>query len=177
MRLALYQPDIPQNCGALIRLAACLGVGLDIIEPCGFLLDDRRLKRAGLDYHALAEVVRHRSWTAFRTAWQTRGAAGEAPGAAGRLLLLTTGGDWSYTDFAYRPADVLLLGRESAGVPAEVHAAADARLVIPLRPGCRSLNVAQAGAMALGEALRQTRGFPAGGAPAGTIGNLENGEE
>jgi tRNA (cytidine/uridine-2'-O-)-methyltransferase len=164
MRLALYQPDIPQNCGALIRLAACLGVGLDIIEPCGFLLDDRRLRRAGLDYHALAAVKRHRSWTAFWTDWQsTRAAAGAAPQAAGRLVLLTTGGDRPYTDFAYRTADVLLLGRVSAGAPAEVHAVADARLVIPLKPDCRSLNVAQAGAMALGEALRQTAGFPAGG--------------
>jgi len=155
MRLALYQPDIPQNCGALIRLAACLAVGLDIIEPCGFLLDDRRLKRAGLDYHALAEVRRHRSWSEFQ-------ASRRAERAAGRLLLLTTGGDCPYTGFSYRPADVLLLGRESAGVPAEVHAAADARLVIPLREGCRSLNVAQAGAMVLGEALRQTQGFPGG---------------
>ena len=164
MRLALYQPDIPQNCGALIRLAACLGVGLDIIEPCGFLLDDRRLKRAGLDYHALAEVRRHCSWAAFWSAWQNRpGVAGEDAPAAGRLLLLTTGGDRPYTDFGYRAADVLLLGRESAGVPAEVHAAADARLVIPLTAGCRSLNVVQAGAMVLGEALRQTAGFPAGG--------------
>lgn len=159
MRLALYQPDIPQNCGALIRLAACLGVGLDIIEPCGFLLDDRRLKRAGLDYHALAAVERHRSWTAFRSAPQAGGTGG------GRLLLLTTQAARSYTDFAYRPDDVLLLGRESAGVPAEVHAAADARLVIPLRPGCRSLNVAQAAAMVLGEALRQTGGFAAPGSP------------
>lgn len=154
MRLALYQPDIPQNCGAVIRLAACLGVGLDIIEPCGFLLDDRRLKRAGLDYHELAAVTRHRSWHAFRTARQA------VPGA-GRLLLLTTAGDCPYTDLAYRADDVLLLGRESAGAPAEVHAAADARLVIPLKPGCRSLNLAQAAAMVVGEALRQTGGFPA----------------
>lgn len=156
MRLALFQPDIPQNCGALIRLAACLGVGLDIIEPCGFLLDDRRLKRAGLDYHALAEVQRHRSWQAF---WSARQASQPA---AGRLLLLTTAGDRPYTDFRYRAGDVLLLGRESAGVPPEVHAAADARLVIPMQAACRSLNVAQAGAMVLGEALRQTGGFPAG---------------
>ncbi|GAB4364357.1 MAG: tRNA (cytidine(34)-2'-O)-methyltransferase [Kiloniellaceae bacterium] len=160
MRLALFQPDIPQNCGALIRLTAALGVGLDIIEPCGFLLDDRRLKRAGLDYHALATVRRHASWSAFRTAFQaSRGGPG-SPGSGARLLLLTTGGDCPYTDFAFRAGDTLLLGRESAGVPAEVHAAADARLVIPLVPGCRSLNVAQAGAMALGEVLRQTGGFP-----------------
>ena len=157
MRLALFQPDIPQNCGALIRLTAGLGVGLDIIEPCGFLLDDRRLKRAGLDYHALASVVRHASWDVFQAGFE----AGRGTGAdAHRLVLLTTGGDCPYTSFAYRPGDTLLLGRESAGVPAEVHAAADARVVIPLKPECRSLNVAQAGAMALGEALRQTQGFP-----------------
>lgn len=160
MRLALYQPDIPQNCGALIRLGACLGVGIDIIEPCGFLLDDRRLRRAGLDYHSLAEVRRHRSWDAFRSAlWpNSQLPAGNGPP---RLLLLTTGGDQPYTQFAFAQSDVLLLGRESAGVPAEVHAAADARLVIPLRTGRRSLNVAQAGAMVLGEALRQTGGFEA----------------
>ncbi len=154
MRLALYQPDIPQNCGALIRLTACLGVGLDIIEPCGFLLDDKRLRRAGLDYHAQASLQRHRSWTAFQANRQAAGAAG------GRLLLLTTRGDRPYTHFAYAPGDILLLGRESAGVPEEVHAAADVRLVIPLRAGCRSLNVAQAAAMVLGEALRQTGAFP-----------------
>lgn len=163
MRLALYQPDIPQNCGALIRLAACLGVGLDIIEPCGFLLDDKRLKRAGLDYHAQADVRRHSSWTDFQASRGARcGAVGASPG--GRLLLLTTGGDRPYTEFAYATSDTLLLGRESAGVPGEVHEAADARLVIPLRSGCRSLNVAQAGAMVLGEALRQTGGFAAGAA-------------
>jgi len=155
MRLALYQPDIPQNCGALIRLAACLGVGLEIIEPCGFLLDDKRLRRAGLDYHAQASLRRHSSWTAFQASRATE----KAPQS--RLLLLTTGGDRPYTDFAYAPGDILLLGRESAGVPAEVHAAADARLVIPVRADCRSLNVAQAAAMALGEALRQTGGFAA----------------
>ena len=174
MRLALYQPDIPQNCGALIRLAACLGVGLDIIEPCGFLLDDRRLKRAGLDYHALAEVRRHPSWGDFRTAFQTARREAAEPGPRPRLLLLTTGGDRSYTDFDYAAEDVLLLGRESAGVPAEVHAAAEARLVIPVRAGCRSLNVAQAGAMALGEALRQTAGFPPGGTPAGADEDRKN---
>lgn len=157
MRLALYQPDIPQNCGALIRLTACLGVGLDIIEPCGFLLDDKRLKRAGLDYHAQASLRRHRSWTEFQASRQD--AAGSGHLVTGRLLLLTTGGDRPYTDFAYAADDVLLLGRESAGVPVEVQEAADARLVIPVQPDCRSLNVTQAGAMALGEALRQTGGF------------------
>jgi len=162
MRLALFQPDIPQNCGALIRLSAGLGVGLDIIEPCGFLLDDRRLKRAGLDYHDRASVTRHASWDAFRIAFQAnRGGAD----TQGRLLLLTTGGDCPYTDFTYRHGDTLLLGRESAGVPPAVHDAADARLVIPLMPDCRSLNVAQAGAMVLGEALRQTGGLPGGFPP------------
>lgn len=147
MRLALYQPDIPQNCGTLLRLAACLGVGVDLIEPFGFLWDDRRLRRAGLDYAALAAVRRHSSWEAY------------AALRRGRLLLLTTAGERAYSDFTYAEGDSLLLGRESAGVPPEVHAAADARLVIPLRPGFRSLNVAVAGAMALGEALRQTGGF------------------
>jgi tRNA (cytidine/uridine-2'-O-)-methyltransferase len=155
MRLALFQPDIPQNCGALIRLAACLGVGLDIIEPCGFLLDDKRLRRAGLDYLARASVRRHRSWTDFQS---SRAAPGNPQ--AGRLLLLTTKGEWPYTAFAYAAGDTLLLGRESAGVPADVHAAADARLTIPLQAGYRALNVAQAAAMVLGEALRQTDGFP-----------------
>jgi len=155
MRLALYEPDIPQNCGALIRLAACLGVGLDIIEPCGFLLDDKRLRRAGLDYHAQVSLQRHRSWAAFQATRQAS-QAGQPP----RLLLLTTRGDQPYTDFTFAADDVLLLGRESAGVPEEVHAAVDARLLIPLRAECRSLNVAQAAAMVLGEALRQTGGFP-----------------
>lgn len=148
MRLVLNEPDIPQNAGTLIRLAACLGVGLDIVEPCGFLLDDRRLARAQLDYAAAAEVVRHWSWDAFRAA------------QPGRLLLLTTRGTRRYTDFAFRPDDLLLLGSESAGAPPALHHAADARLRIPLRPGQRSLNVAVAAAMVLGEALRQTAGFP-----------------
>ena len=149
MRLALFEPDIPQNTGALIRLGACLGVGLDIIEPCGFLWSDGKLKRAGMDYLEHAEIVRHSSWSAFLKA---------RPGQ--RLVLLTTKGGQAYMDFAFRADDVLLLGRESAGVPDAVHERADARLRIPLRAGLRSLNVAQAGAMVLGEALRQTKGFP-----------------
>lgn len=148
MRLALYQPDIPQNCGTLLRLAACLAVPVDLIEPFGFLWEDKRLRRAGLDYAVLASVTRHSSWEAFRCA------------RAQRLVLLTTAGTTPHTDFAYHTDDILLLGRESAGVPESVHAAADARLAIPLSPGFRSLNVAVAGAMVLGEALRQTRGFP-----------------
>lgn len=146
MRLALYQPDIAQNAASLIRLGACLGVGVDIIEPCGFLFSDKGFKRAGMDYLEMASVTRHASWEAFHP--------------AGRLVLLTTKAHDRYTDFAFRADDVILLGRESAGVPQEVHDAAKARLIIPMRDGARSINVAQAAAMVLGEALRQTDGFP-----------------
>lgn len=149
MRLALYEPDIPQNTGTILRLAACLGVGVDLIEPMGFPFDDRRLRRAGMDYLDRVDLRRHPNWAAFRSA--TRG----------RLLLMTTQGDATLPTFAFQPDDVLLLGRESAGVPEAVHRAADARLRIPMRPGLRSLNVALAAALALGEALRQTNGWPA----------------
>lgn len=149
MRLAVFQPDIPQNLGGSIRLTACLGVGLDVIEPCGFPLSDRALRRAAMDYTAAAEVARHESWAAFRAAR-----------AGSRLVLFTTRAAEPLHGFAFRPQDVLLFGRESAGVPDEVHAAADARLVIPIRPETRSLNVVSAAAIALGEALRQTGGFP-----------------
>jgi tRNA (cytidine/uridine-2'-O-)-methyltransferase len=149
MRLALYEPDIPQNCGTLLRLAACLGLGVDIIEPCGFLWDDRRLRRAGMDYLADVDVTRHPSWTAYRESLR------------GRLLLLTTQAELPYTGFAFADSDSLMLGRESAGVPRDVHEAASARLKIPMRSGLRSINVALAGAMVLGEALKQTNGFPA----------------
>jgi tRNA (cytidine/uridine-2'-O-)-methyltransferase len=148
MRLALFQPDIPQNAGALLRLGACLGVPVDVIEPCGFLIDDKRLRRAGMDYLAQAEWRRHRSWSAFRAA--TRG----------RIVLLTTGGEIAYHRFAFAADDTLMVGRESAGVPPEVAASCAARLRIPMRPGMRSLNVALAAALGLGEALRQTEGFP-----------------
>ncbi len=151
MRLALFQPDIPQNTGALIRLAACLQVPLDIIEPCGFVLDDKRLRRAGLDYHDQAAVSRHRSWEAYQQ--QRRG----------RLLLLTTKASAPYTGFSFQRGDNLLLGRESAGVPEDVHQIADERIVIPVGADCRSLNVALAAAMVLGEALRQTESFPQAG--------------
>jgi tRNA (cytidine/uridine-2'-O-)-methyltransferase len=150
MRIALYQPDIAQNAGSLIRLGACMGVEMDIIEPCGFLFSDSRFRRAGMDYLTLSAMTRHASWTTFL---ETRGAA--------RIVLLTTKAEAPYTGFAFAPDDILLLGRESEGVPDDVHALADARLRIPLRPGLRSINVAQAGAMVLGEALRQTNGFPA----------------
>ncbi len=148
MRLALFEPDIPQNTGTLLRLAACLDIAVDIIEPCGFLLDDRRLRRAGMDYLDKVALRRHASWTAYRRA------------SVGRLLLLTTAGDLPYTACRFRADDTVMVGRESAGAPAEVHAAADARLRIPLRAGLRSVNVALAAAMVLGEALRQTEGFP-----------------
>lgn len=150
MRLALFEPDIPQNTGALLRLAACFGVAVDLIEPCGFLLDDRRLKRAALDYAALSPICRHPSWAAFL--------AGRA--LPSRLVLMTTKGEVALHRFAFAADDTILLGRESAGVPEAVHQAADARIVIPLRPPARSLNVALAGAIALAEALRQTGSFP-----------------
>jgi tRNA (cytidine/uridine-2'-O-)-methyltransferase len=147
MRLALYEPDIPPNAASLIRTCACLGVSVDVIEPCGFLFSDAGFRRAGLDYLALAKVLRHESWGAF--AEQLRG----------RLILLTTKAPLAYTAFAFNSADTLMVGRESAGVPALVYEAATQRVRVPMRQGPRSLNVAQAGAMVLGEALRQTKGF------------------
>jgi len=152
VRLALYEPDIPQNAGSLIRLGACLGVGVDIIEPCGFLLSDRNFRRAGMDYLQHADIRRHESWSRFRDNFSAN--------SRGRLILLTTRGLTAHTNFAFAADDTLMVGRESAGVPDAVHTSADARLVIPLLPGLRSLNVAQAAAMVLGEALRQTGGFP-----------------
>jgi tRNA (cytidine/uridine-2'-O-)-methyltransferase len=150
MRLALYQPDIPQNTGAILRLAACFGLPVDVIEPCGFAFDDRRLRRAGMDYLEHVELRRHRSWEGYLAA---------RAGTAGRLVLLTTRGAIPHTEYRFDASDALLLGRESAGVPEEVHAAADLRLRIPMRAGLRSLNVAMAGAIVAGEAMRQL-GFP-----------------
>ena len=150
MRLALFEPDIPQNTGALLRLAACFGVAVDLIEPCGFLLDDRRFKRALLDYAAHCRVVRHRSWGSFLADRNPRS----------RLVLMTTAGTMPLYRFDFAADDTILLGRESAGAPPAVHATADARVVIPLRPPARSLNVALAGAIALAEALRQTALVP-----------------
>lgn len=152
MHLALYQPDIAQNTGTLMRLGACLGVPVALIEPAGFPTTDRAFRRAGMDYLDQVALTRHASLAAFE-AW--RHAAGH------RLVLLTTAGDVGHLDVAYRPGDVLMVGRESAGVPEAVHAAADVRVVIPMRPGLRALNVAIAGAIVLGEALRQTGGFAA----------------
>ncbi len=150
MRLVLFQPDIPQNTGTMMRLGACFGVGLDLIEPCGFVLDDRRLRRAAMDYTESLEFVRHRSWQAF--------VAARGPG---RLVLLTTRARLPYTEFAFRPDDHVLVGRESAGVPEFVADSADSSVIIPLCPPARSLNVALAAAIVLGEALRQTGGLPA----------------
>lgn len=150
-RLAIFQPDIPQNTGTMLRLAACLGVPVEIIEPAAFDVSDRNLRRSGMDYIERAAITRHISWRAFEE-WRREG--------QGRLVLATTRGATAYADFAYRPDDIILVGRESAGVPEEVHAAAEARVVIPMREGLRSLNVAVSAAMILGEALRQTNAFP-----------------
>jgi tRNA (cytidine/uridine-2'-O-)-methyltransferase len=148
MRLALYEPDIPQNTGAILRLAACLGVAVDLIEPFGFPFDDRRMRRAGMDYLDQVEIRRHPNWPAFLAA------------RTGRIVLLTTQGDRTLPGFGFEPADILLLGRESAGVPPAVHEAADMRLRIPMRPGLRSLNIALAATLALGEGLRQINAWP-----------------
>ena len=153
MRLALYEPDIPQNAGTILRMAACLGVAVDIIEPCGFVFSDRQLRRAGMDYLDRVDWCRHSSWNGFL---DSRAAL------PGRLVLLTTRATLAYTDFRFDPEDVMIVGRESAGVPDSVHAAADARVRIPMRAGERSLNVAISAAMVLAEALRQTSGFPEG---------------
>ena len=148
MRLALFEPDIPQNAASLLRTCACLGVPVDIVEPCGFLFSDTGFKRAGLDYVERADIVRHPDWASFRAK------------VAGRLVLLTTKAPLPYTAFGFAADDTLLVGRESAGVPDFVHQGADARVLVPMRTGLRSLNVAQAASMVLGEALRQTKGFP-----------------
>jgi len=149
MRIALYEPDIPQNTGTILRLCACLGIEAHLIGPAGFPTSDRAFRRAGMDYLDAVVIMRHASWQAFDT-WRRS--------HDHRLVLFTTSATASYLDHRYEPADILLFGRESAGAPREVHDAADARLVIPMRPGLRSLNVAVAAAMAAGEALRQTGG-------------------
>jgi tRNA (cytidine/uridine-2'-O-)-methyltransferase len=163
MRLALYQPDIAQNTGTILRLCACLGAEAHIIEPAGFPVSDRALRRAGMDYLDHVQVVRHVSWEAFE-AWRKGTAArsdAEANAMPPRLLLLTTKATTSYLSVRYRPGDILLLGRESAGVPDAVHAAVDLRLKIPMRAGMRSLNVAMAAAMVAGEMMRQELGAEA----------------
>jgi tRNA (cytidine/uridine-2'-O-)-methyltransferase len=152
--LALYQPDIPQNAGTLLRLAACLTIPAHIIEPAGFPVSDRAFRRAGMDYLDHVTLTRHAAWSAFES-W--RAATGR------RLVLATTRAATPYTAFAFRPGDIVLIGRESAGVPEAVHAAADAAVAVPMAPALRSLNVAVAAAMIMGEALRQTNGWPAAG--------------
>jgi len=147
VRLALYQPDIPQNLGAAIRLAACLGVGLDVIEPCGFPLTDAAMKRAALDYGDKAKLSRHPSFATFREAPDRQG---------GRLVLVETDGAVSFQDFAFSTGDTLILGRESAGSPGELYEAAEASVRIPMTRGLRSLNVVTAAAVVLAEAMRQT---------------------
>lgn len=154
MQLALYQPDIPQNAGAILRLGACLDVPVHIIAPSGFDASDRALRRAGLDYIEHAAISRHTSFDAFE-AWRRD--------AGMRLVLLTTKAETPYTELSYRADDILLMGRESAGVPDEVHGCADERVLVPMAAGRRSLNIVTAAAMVLGEALRQTGRFPAGG--------------
>lgn len=151
-RLALYQPDIPQNTGTMLRMAACLGVAVEIIEPAGFDVSDRHFRRSGLDYLDDVAITRHPSWSSFEGWRREQGC---------RLVLATTGAALAYTQCAFEPGDVILMGRESAGVPDEVQRVAEVRVAVPMRPGLRSLNVAVAAAMVLGEALRQTKAFPA----------------
>lgn len=154
MRLALFQPDIPQNTGTLLRLGACLDIELDIIEPCGFVFSEHALKRYGMDYLQLVKYRHHKSWEHFL---QYRA---EHPDEYGRIILLTTHASQPYTEFNFQPNDIILMGRESAGVPAEVHQTADARLLIPMNANARSINVAVSAVMVIGECLRQTDSFP-----------------
>jgi tRNA (cytidine/uridine-2'-O-)-methyltransferase len=149
MRIALYQPEIPGNVGAVLRLSACFGVGVDIVEPCGFVWSDARLKRAGMDYIDHVAITRHADWAAFRAA------------CAGRLVLLSSKAETRLPDFAFEPGDTLLMGQESAGVPDAVRDACDARVRVPLNPAVRSLNVSVAAGIAVAEALRQTGQLPA----------------
>ena len=154
MRLALFQPDIAQNTGTLLRLGACLDLAIDIIEPCGFLFNDKGLKRAGMDYLNMVSFRRHASWDMFLTYRK------EHPDEYGRLVLLTTHASMPYTEFSFKPNDIILMGRESAGVPEIVHQTADARLLIPMNKNARSINLALSAVMVVGEALRQTNLFP-----------------
>jgi tRNA (cytidine/uridine-2'-O-)-methyltransferase len=151
MPIALYEPDIPQNTGTILRLCACLGVDAHLIGPAGFPISDRAFRRAGMDYLDQVSVTRHISWATFE---------GWRQDAGKRLVLFSTQATTNYLDHAFRDDDILLFGRESGGVPPPVHAAADVRLLVPMRAGLRSINLAVVCAMAVGEALRQTNGFP-----------------
>lgn len=151
MRLALFQPDIPQNTGTLLRLGACLDFAVDIIEPCGFIFNEKAMRRAGMDYLEQVSYRRHNSWQdflAYRAAH---------PEEYGRLVLMSTHASEPYTDFSFQPNDIILMGRESAGVPEDVHNQADARLLIPMNPKARSINMAISAAMVVGEVLRQIK--------------------
>lgn len=154
MRLALFQPDIPQNTGTLLRLGACLDLPIDIIEPCGFMFNEKAMKRAGMDYLEMANYRRHDSWHDFLQYRQKN------PQEYGRIVLLTTHASKPYTEFEFQKNDIILMGRESAGVPEAVHQIADARLLIPMNEKARSINVAVSAVMVVGEALRQTGLFP-----------------
>jgi tRNA (cytidine/uridine-2'-O-)-methyltransferase len=151
MRLALFQPDIPQNTGTILRLSACLGVAVDVIEPCGFPLSHKSLKRAGMDYLDHVDLTLHPGWAPFEAKIRTE---------ERRVILLTTKASQPHTEVNYTEKDIILLGRESAGVPEEVHKRADLRIQIPMKPEVRSLNVAISASIVLAEALRQTNGFP-----------------
>ena len=153
MRLALYQPDIPQNTGTLLRLGACLDVELDVIEPCGFIFNEKAMRRTGMDYLDFVKYRRHNSWNDFLLYRQNH------PDTYGRLILMTTKGALPLTQFKFENNDVILLGLESAGIQQNVHQTADARLFIPMHPQARSINMAISAAMALTEGLRQTDGF------------------
>lgn len=149
--LALYQPDIPQNTGAAIRLCACLGVALNVIEPCGFRWDVKKIRQSAMDYYDCVELARHVSWDRFSE---------DVRNKKGRRILMTTKTDIAYTNFTFHEGDVLIAGRESAGVPEDIHQICEARITIPMKPGLRSFNVITASGMILGEGLRQLKGFP-----------------
>ena len=151
MRLALFQPDIPQNTGTMMRLCACLDLPIDIIEPCGFIFNDKAMRRAGMDYLDMVNYRRHDSWDEFLKY------RAQHPSEYGRLVLMTTKGSIPYATFKFESNDIILMGRESAGVPEIVHQTVDARVVIPMNEKARSINVAVSAAMVIGEALRQTR--------------------
>ena len=152
MRIALYEPDIPQNTGAIIRLASCFDIGVDIIEPCGFVFSSRRMKRSGMDYIDRVDIKLYSSWEKFYELYNVN--------IKNRIILLTTKGDISHTKFSYNTDDILLLGRESAGVPDAVHLAVNSRIIVPIVTEARSLNIVSSAAMVLGEALRQTNTYP-----------------
>ena len=147
--LVLYQPDIPQNAGAMLRLAACMGIALEVIDPCGFLWDDKRMRRAGMDYLDKVQVIRHSSFDTFATTGR-------------RIVLLSTKSDQSFPQFRFLPGDAIMVGRESAGVPEDVAERVHERIKIPMMPGLRSLNVALTAAMTVSEALRQLDCYPEG---------------